>query len=170
MKKLMIGLLSLIMVVTLVGCSSGDSQKGSVDLSKYPQKFEEWKTSDLMKYFEEKGVFTNKDWEYVQNQKDPNNPSPKEITEIGSYMDNDGLVTIFIYYFDVNGSQDVKKGYEVLKEKKKFRASDWDYDLTASHMVGQFGFNNLCTNQEVSQKFEKAFEDLCKDMNVTKDY
>ena len=120
MKKLMIGLLSLIMVVTLVGCSSGDSQKGSVDLSKYPQKFEEWKTSD--------------------------------------------------YYFDVNGSQDVKKGYEVLKEKKKFRASDWDYDLTASHMVGQFGFNNLCTNQEVSQKFEKAFEDLCKDMNVTKDY
>ena len=173
MKKLMMGLLSFAMVFCLVACDGGS--KSSIDLSKYPKDFAEWKTQDVINYLHDKGVFTNKDFEYVQTKDDKYNPTPKEMTELGSYMDDAGLATIFIYYFDQNTKSDVVKStYEIAKKNKKFDidvGGNEKQPFNVSHMIGQFGFDNsLTTDQELNTKFETALDDLCKDMNVTKDY
>lgn len=172
MKKLVMGLLVCLMAVSLVGCS--DSQKTSIDLSQYPEKFEEWKTSDVMKYFEEKGIFTNKDYEYIQTQNDSMNPAPEEMTELGSYMDDEALSDIYIYYFDPNTDSDkVKAGLQEAKESKvvTLEIDGEKLPLPVSHLVGQFAFDTSATSDpEMKEKFEKALDDLCADMNVTKDF
>lgn len=172
MKKLMMGLLVCLMAVSLVGC--GENKKTSIDLSAYPEKFEEWTTKDVMKYFEDKGVFTKDNEQYIQVENDAINPVPEEMTELGSYMDQEGLINIFIYYFDSQTKSDkVKAAYEEAKKDKvvNINADGEKIPLPVTHMVGQFGLDDSgTTDPELKEKFEKAIDDLCADMNLTKDY
>jgi len=159
------------MALTLVGC--GDSgKKASIDLSGYPDKFEEWTTADVMKYFEDKGLFTDKDGQVIQTATYPDyNPAPPEATELGSYMPSDNeLVCIMILYFDPNTTDEkVKAGFDKAKADKNLNLYG-EMTMNMTHMIGQFAFIIECGDPEFESKFEEAIEDLCKDMSVTKDY
>lgn len=174
MKKLMMSLLSVAMFFMLVGCSDG-GKKTSIDLTNYPENFEEWTTKDVMKYFEDKGVFDDKGEQYIQVKNDPINPTPDSMTELGSFMDDDGMIGTYIYFFDPNTDSDlIKKEYENAKTNKTvnivYEADNFSEPYPVAHMIGQFGFDDESIDQEYIAKYEKALDDLCSDMGVTKEY
>lgn len=172
MKRLFKCLMCMAMALAIVGC--GGEKKTSIDLSTYPEKFESWTTKDVMNYFKDKGVIEGKKVEeYVQVENDSINPTPKEMTELGSFMDDEGTVMIFVYYFDPQTKSDaVKNAFEATKTSKQVNIEDsgTQIPLPTTYMVGQFAIGDQSIDMEVSKKLETAINDLCKDMSVEKTF
>ena len=173
MKKLVKVLLVLVVVCSLFACDGNSGNGGSdttVDMTKFPADFAEWTTQDVMDYMTEKGVFTNADYAYIQVRNDEINPCPDSLTELGSYMDNEGLITTIIYYWDVNESELVKTEYEHAKETQEANLVYSLYNETmpypVTHMIGQFGFFDASADLEFADKFEQAIQDLASDAGV----
>lgn len=163
MKKLLKGLLALVMACTFAACSD----KTTIDMKDFPEKFEDWTTQDVIDYMAAKEVFTEKDYIYIQVRNDEINPVADSMTELGSYMDNEGMMCSMIYYWNVEENELVKSEYEYAKENKEARMVYTAYDesipMPCTHMIGQFGFYDMSADLEFAEKFEQAIKDLAAD-------
>lgn len=174
MKKLLKGLLALVFACTLVGCNGNGGKETTIDMSSFPENFEDWTAQDVVDYMIAKDVFTVEDYAYVQVRNDEINPCPDSLTEMGSYMDNEGLITSIIYYWDVEESELINTEYENAKANKEVNLvyTQWNESMTypVAHMIGQIGFFDASADLEHAEKFEQAIQDLASDVGVELTY
>lgn len=172
----------LVLMVGLTACSgSGDKNKASsgnadtnsnktdkVDISKYPSDINEWTSQDFIDYFTAAGVFTNKDWTWIQDH--ATYWSGTAIDEGCGYMDEEGEILICIYTFDTESKEaDVPAYLDYVKENKKLGSEEGDFPL--DHKVGNVVFSYVfTTDDDIYNAMDNAYNDLVDALGVTADF
>lgn len=144
-------------------------------MSKYPSDINQWTAQNLVDYFTEAGVFTNKDWVWVQDHE--NYWANLPIYEASGYMDNEGLVAIMFFTFkndlpDVPAG-DVEKFVKGIKSASNHMFPEYG-ELTVmpvDHMIGNVALTYAYTTDEaVYNAMDKAYNELVKALGVTPDF
>lgn len=173
MKKLITLMLSLLLVLSLVACSTPSDDKkaegdAAIDMSQYPADPYEWSGEDLVRYFKEAGVFTKEEYIFIQDH--PTYYAGTAVNEAVSYMDDDGLIMICIFNTDpANGDADVDAFLAELRESHTM-PEDLS-SLPMDHMIGDLiFFYSYTADEEVYNAFDAACQQLAKDLGVEMDF
>lgn len=178
MKKIISVFLAAAMLICMSACSltsksenstSGDKatqaaesegQFKAADMSKYPAELSDWTPENMNEYFTEIGVYTNKDYVYIQDE--ATYYSDMAVRNATGYMDDDGNYYLSIFYLDPS-----KSGADALIEQcKKDHAITLgdDYTIDIDHMVGDYAFSyQLSIDDEFVKTMDAAVEQFAKD-------
>lgn len=126
MKKLLTVLLIAFMTLSLAGCEmlKLDDEQPATDNDKPSTEtrtsdYSQWKTADMVNYLKEKGVFTNEEWIYVSDSLEIGGTG---ITEMVSYMDDEGTIMGIIIYIDPESSDPLTQAHlKTLQEEQSIK-------------------------------------------------
>ncbi len=174
MKKVLSVIIALVLSVGLMmsvsacGLFDNPPDGGEVDMTKYPEKLEQWSSQNILDYFTEAGVFTNKSYRYTQDHATYYSGTP--INEGVGYMDDSGLITICIFTFDTSTEdEDVAALMDYIRQNKKMPDEFGGYII--DHMVGNLAFfYNFTVEEEVLEAMEAAYSKLVEALGVTPDF
>lgn len=167
MKKVIAILITLVMVLTVAGCTGG--KPGNTDDSNLPSDFSTWTEVEMVNYLKAEGVFTHEDWLYVEDE----SYLPVGITKMISYIDDYGDADIMILWLKADNS--IARTEEIYNEIK----TTHNYIMTEAGnapcpfnaMFGRFAIlYSFSLDTELVEKCEAALDKLTSEYGVTPEF
>lgn len=129
----------------------------------------------MVDYFTEAGVFTNKDWVWVQSHEEYWANTP--VYEASGYMDNEGTVTIMFFTFKNDLADvpegDVQKFIDGIKSSEDHMFPEYGeiVPMPIDHLIGNIAVNySYTTDEAVYNAMDKAYNDLITALGVTPEF
>lgn len=171
MKKTIVLLMMMVMVLTMVGCSIGDtpSDGSNVDL---PSDFSTWTDTEMVSYLKAEGVFTHNDWIDIQVEAVE---APAGITRMISYIDDYGDADIMIIYLETDGpTARTEEIYNEIKTTHNYimtEVSPGNIPFPFNALFGRFAIlYSFSLDTDLVEKMEAALEKLTSEYGVTPDF